>query len=184
MRALRRGDAAALATFCTAYLDQVYSFIYHRLAGDRQITEDIVQETFLAALEALEHYDGRASLSTWLCGIARHKIADHYRRRQRLEQARLALEHQPDLMAEPTERLERDALRQRVLATLRVLPAHYQQVLTLKYLDRLSGHRLAEYLGLSEDAAESLLARARSAFRQGFPQQDVSIWKEHRHGPA
>ena len=184
MRALRRGDAAALATFCTAYLDQVYGFIYHRLAGDRQTAEDIVQETFLAALEALERYDGRASLSTWLCGIARHKLADHWRRRQRLEQARLALERQPDLTVEPTERLERDELRQRVLATLRVLPAHYQQVLTLKYLDRLSGHRLAVYLGLSEDAAESLLARARSAFRQGFQQQDVSIWKEHRHGPA
>lgn len=184
VRALRRGDAAALAAFCARYLDQVYGFIYHRLAGDQQTSEDIAQETLLAALEGLERYDGRAALSTWLCGIARHKLADHWRRRQRLEQARLELYRLPDLTAEPTERLERDELRRLVLSTLRDLPPHYQQVLTLKYLDRLSGRQLAEHLGLSEDAAESLLARARNAFRHGFRQQDVSLEEEHRHGPA
>jgi RNA polymerase sigma-70 factor, ECF subfamily len=183
-RALRRGDEAALAAFCATYLDSVFGFIYYRVGGDRQVAEDIAQETFLAAFEALERYDGRANLSTWLCGIARHKVGDHYRRRQRLEQARLALERLPDLAAEPTDRLERDELRQRVLATLRSLPAHYQEVLTLKYLDRLSGRQLAHHLGLSEDAAESLVGRARGAFRRAFRQQDVGVTKEHGYGPA
>jgi RNA polymerase sigma-70 factor (ECF subfamily) len=184
VRALRRGDKAALAAFCAIYLDPVYGFIYYRVASDRQSAEDIAQETFLAAFEALERYDGRATLTTWLCGIARHKVGDHYRRRQRLEQARLALERLPDLAAEPTERLEREELRERVLATLHNLPPHYQQVLTLKYLDRLSGRQLADHLGLSEDAAESLLARARGAFRRAFRQQDSDVRKEQHYGPA
>jgi RNA polymerase sigma-70 factor, ECF subfamily len=181
-RALRRGEEAALATFCARYLDSVYAFVYYRVGGDRQAAEDIAQETFLAAFEALERYDGRATLSTWLCGIARHKVGDHYRRRQRLEQARLALERLPDLAAEPTDRLERDELRQRILTTLRDLPPHYQRVLTLKYVDRLSGRQLADHLGASEEAAESLLARARAAFRRAYRQPDVAVTKEHRYG--
>jgi RNA polymerase sigma-70 factor, ECF subfamily len=183
-RALRRGEAEALATFCATYLDAVYGFIYYRVGGDRQAAEDIAQETFLAAFEALERYDGRAAMLTWLCGIARHKVVDHYRRRQRLERARLALERLPEFATEPTERLERDELRQRVLATLHGLPAHYQQVLTLKYIDHLSGRQLADHLGLSEEAAESLLARARAAFRAAFRRLDVDVRKEHRYGSA
>jgi RNA polymerase sigma-70 factor, ECF subfamily len=183
-RALRRGEAAALATFCATYLDAVYAFIYYRVGGDRQATEDIAQETFLAAFEALEGYDGRAALLTWLCGIARHKVGDHYRRRQRLERARLALERLPDVAAEPTDRLERDELRQRVLTTLHDLPPHYQQVLALKYLDRLSGRQLADHLGASEEAVESLLARARAAFRRAYRQPGAVVTKEHRDGSA
>lgn len=183
-RALRRGEAAALATFCAGYLDAVYGFIYYRVGGDRQAAEDIAQETFLAAFEALERYDGRAALATWLCGIARHKVGDHYRRRRRLERARLALERLPDLAAEPTDRLEREEVRQRVLTTLRGLPPHYQEVLALKYLDRLSGRQLADRLGASEEAAESLLARARAAFRRAYRQPEVAARKEDRYGSA
>lgn len=170
VRRLRRGDPAALAALAAAFLGRIYAFVYYRVAGDRQTAEDITQETFVAALEALERYDERAGLYTWLAGIARHKVADYYRRLRRLEQAQAALEHGADLTSaeEMDAGLEREERRRLVLAALRDLPPHYQQVLTLKYLDRLSGRQLAAELDLSEEAAASLLARARTAFRRAF----------------
>lgn len=167
---LRRGDEAALASFCAAFLDRVYAFVYYRVSGDQQTAEDITQETFVAALGALERFDGRTGLFTWLCGIARHKVADHYRRLRRLEQAQVALERAADLDAVEglDARLEQEERRRRVLAALRQLPPHYRQVLALKYLDRVSVRQIAVELDLSEEAAASLLARARSAFRRTF----------------
>ncbi len=165
---LRRGDEEALAAVTVRWLDPVYAFVFHRVAGDQQAAEDITQETFLAAFDALERFDARSGLYTWLCGIARHKLADHYRRLHRLELTRLALGHATGSPDEPGDDLLREERRREVLAALRALPARYQQALTLKYVERMSGRDLALSLGLSEDAAESLLARARAAFRRAW----------------
>lgn len=168
LRRLRRGDQAALDTVFAAYFDRLYRFIYFRTAGDRQAAEDITQESLIAALNGLERFDGRAALYTWLCSIARHKIGDHFRRLQRLNELRAALTAEPDALDDPYEQTERAERREQVLTALRALPAHYQQALVLKYLDRVSGRELAAQLSISEDAAESLLARARNAFRRTY----------------
>lgn len=167
-RRLRRGDPDALAIFSDAFLHRVYAFVFYRVAGDQQTAEDITQESFLSAIAALERFDGRSALFTWLCSIARHKLADHYRRHYRLEQAQAALEEPLDPELDPADWMEREERRRQILGVLRSQPARYQQVLALKYLDRLSGKELARTLGLSEDAAESLLTRARAAFRRAF----------------
>jgi RNA polymerase sigma-70 factor (ECF subfamily) len=60
------------------YGDSLLCFALSRV-GRRETAEDLVQETFLAAWQARDTFDGRASLGTWLCGILRRKIADHYR---------------------------------------------------------------------------------------------------------
>lgn len=182
VRRLRRGDEAALSAFCERFLDRVYAFLYHRVAGDEQIADDLTQETFLAALDALERFDGRARLYTWLCSIARHKLTDHYRRRYRFDRVRAALERLPDDHLDPSEWVEREERRRQALAVLRKLPTHYQQVLVLKYLDGIGGRQLAEDLGLSEHAVESLLARARSAFRRGFRDAEYGTKESNLHG--
>jgi len=171
VRRLRRGDRAALDAFTAQYLDRLYQFVYFRVAANQQVAEDITQESLIAALDGLERFDGRAALYTWLCGIARHKIADYFRRLQRFEQVRAALVLDAGASAGPADAVEREERRQRILAVLRSLPPHYQQVLILKYLDGLSGRELAGALQLSEDAAESLLGRARRAFRRLFDEQ-------------
>lgn len=168
LRRLRRGEQAALDAFFAAHFDRLYRFIYYRAAGDRQAAEDITQESLIAALNGLERFDGRSALYTWLCGIARHKIGDHFRRLQRLSELRDALSAEPATASDPYEQTEHAERRELVLASLQALPAHYQQALVLKYLDRVSGRELAAQLAISEDAAESLLARARSAFRRAY----------------
>lgn len=171
VRRLRRGDRVALDAFTAQYLDRLYQFVYYRVSANQQVAEDLTQESLLAALDGLERFDGRAVLDTWLCSIARHKVADYFRRLQRFEQVRAALVLDAGASAEPADAVQRDERRRRILAVLRSLPPHYQRVLILKYLDGLSGRELAGALQLSEDAAESLLARARRAFQRLFEQQ-------------
>ena len=173
-RRLRHGDAAALALFTETYLDRLYRFVYLRVAGDQQAAEDITQESLLAALRGLERFDSRAGLYTWLCSIARHKIADHFRRLQRLEHVQAQLAEAPERALSPADLAERAEQRRRVLTTLRAVRPQYQQVLLLKYLDRLSDRQLGAQLRLSEAAVESLLARARKAFRETYRAEERS----------
>jgi RNA polymerase sigma-70 factor, ECF subfamily len=174
VRRLRRGDRLALDAFMATYMDRLYQFVLYRAVLNRQAAEDITQESLVAALNGLERFDGRAALYTWLCGIARHKLADYFRRQERFEQVRVALAAQSGEPPGPPELLEREERRRQIVAVLRGLSPRYQQALTLKYLDHLSGYDLAAELELSEDAAESLLARARKAFRRAYREQAPS----------
>lgn len=70
-------------TWLEEHGDLLYGYALPRVGGDAAAAEDLVQETLLAALKANERYTGEASRGTWLVGILRHKIIDHYRRSSR-----------------------------------------------------------------------------------------------------
>jgi RNA polymerase sigma-70 factor (ECF subfamily) len=67
------GEAGAAEELFLSHLDPLYQFVHYRVGGDRASAEDVVQDTFLTALEGLARFDGRSSLQTWLCGIAKNK---------------------------------------------------------------------------------------------------------------
>ena len=163
------GDEGALREFYEAHCDRLYNFIYHRVGADHPSAEDVTQETFLAALKAIHTFRGGAGLFTWLCAIARHKIADHYRRLRQRDLAALQLrviENHSLAEAPSAEQLlvTREGI-ERTREALRHLPAVYQQVLTLKYIDGLPVNRIAEELERTPKSVESLLTRAREALR-------------------
>jgi RNA polymerase sigma-70 factor (ECF subfamily) len=144
-------------------LPRVYGFLLARTA-DVSLAEELSQQTFLAAIEQRRRFDGRADVVTWLCGIARHKLADHFRRLEREERRgrRAAIAELP--MDAPDWRAdveERDAIRDAV----RQLPAAQRAVLLFVDLDGLSVPEAARLLGKSTGAAHSLLFRARESFR-------------------
>ena len=68
-----------------AYRDRLLRFVLPRLHGDGDAAEDIVQESFAAALASLSGFQSRSSPYTWLCSIAQHKVADYYRRRPQVD---------------------------------------------------------------------------------------------------
>jgi RNA polymerase sigma-70 factor (ECF subfamily) len=72
-------SAAAASQWLGEHGDALYRYARARVAG-REVAEDLVQETFLAAVEARSDYRGEASMRTWLVSILRRKIVDHYRR--------------------------------------------------------------------------------------------------------
>src|SRR5215510_6962357 len=78
-------DDAAFEAWYRRTLPRVYSYLLSRCANDVALAEELSQETFVAAIDQRARFDGRADLVTWLCGIARHKLADHFRRLEREE---------------------------------------------------------------------------------------------------
>jgi RNA polymerase sigma-70 factor (ECF subfamily) len=173
-RQVAEGKEAALEVFYARYADPLFAFVYHHLDGARPEAEDIWQDTLLAALEALPAYRGQCRLFTWLCSIAEHKMADHFRRQGRratdvfsdLSEVRLsALVSDTPL---PEEMVERRATCVRVVQALALLTDDYRRALVARYADECSVDEVARVLGRTYKATESLLARARDAFREAL----------------
>jgi RNA polymerase sigma-70 factor (ECF subfamily) len=167
-----RGDEKALRVFYDAHFGRIYHFVLARVDMDHQRAEDVVQETFLSGLRALDRYSGESSLYSWLCGIAKHKAVDDLRgraRRSRLEVPFSALDTGEESRAfEIQDRSAPDGEAELVHRTLFALPSHYRSVLTRKYIEEQTTKEIAAAAGRSAKAVESLLTRARNAFRKAF----------------
>lgn len=175
-RRILAGDEAAFRELFDRFFPRLYRFALARLDGDREAAQDVVQQTFCNAIERLDSYRGEAALYTWFCQICRNAIADLYRRRQRGAERVVLLEDQPNVRAilealaapasdEPDTDVWRQQVHRVVEATLDALPGHYGEVLEWKYLDGQSVEEIARRLEVGPKAAESLLTRARAAFR-------------------
>lgn len=171
------GDADAFDKFFDGFFPALYRFALARLR-DPDLTRDIVQSALMKAVAHLDSYRGEATLATWLFTICRHEIAAHYRRKGRSPEAvelteeapevRAAIDSLPGIHGDPASELEHKEVAQQVHATLDRLPPHYGQALEWKYLDGLPVLEIARRLEVGPKAAESLLTRARKAFREGF----------------
>jgi RNA polymerase sigma-70 factor (ECF subfamily) len=161
-------DDAGFESWYRRSLPRVYSYLVSRSGGDVALAEDLTQQTFTAAIDQRSHYDGRADTVTWLCSIARHKLADHFRaierderrqRRMEVRQVQLDGERQTELGLED---------RTMIAEILRSLPASQRAVLVFVVLDDLPVADAARLMGKSRGATESLLFRARDSFRRAY----------------
>jgi RNA polymerase sigma-70 factor (ECF subfamily) len=176
-----RGDAAAVQTLATIALKPLYGFCFYRLGRDRHRCEEVVQESFVRALRDLEYYDpARAgnNIFPWLTGLARNEISRVLSRSRAAvsldtlwaNMDRELLEVFARLESEPfaDDLLARAETRELVNTTMSQLPPHYRETLEAKYVTGRSVRDIAADLSLSEKAVESLLGRARKAFRATF----------------
>ena len=142
----------------------VYGFIHARVGGDDAAAEDLLQETLLEAVRSASGFRGEAALSTWMCAIARRRLARHYERERRDEVARSGLRLVTD--TETTRLGEELETRDEVVRALGRLSPLHRQVLVLKYLDGTAVERIAEELGRTRVQVQSLLQRARDNLRR------------------
>ncbi len=162
---------------------------------DPLVAEDLVQETFLAALRTRERFAGRSSDRTWLVGILRHKIYDHLRRvcRERLvygdtQTARSDQEVWDDSVLwvheaaaeclEPSRRMELAELRQALEMALGKLPARIAQVFQLYEIEERPNREVCEQLKISESNLWVMLHRARKQLRD-----ELAGWWSGQHRP-
>jgi RNA polymerase sigma-70 factor (ECF subfamily) len=160
------GDIVAARELLDEVGDVLYGFIYARVGGHVVAAEDLVQETLLEACRSAASYRGESSLSTWMCAIARHRVARYYAKERRDAIAREGLRlvtSEDDAALDGIDELED---RDEVIRALGRLPVAHRQVLVLKYLDGWSVIEIAEQLGRSEVQVQSLLQRARDSLRQ------------------
>ncbi len=175
---LLAGDSGAFDEFFNAYFARLYRFAVHRVGGDRDAARDIVQETLCKAMRSLEGYRGEASMFTWLCQICRSLLADRYQQLQREGRRFVAIEDDAGARAalesldapddDPELAMRRSQLAGLVQSVLDRLPTHYGNALEWKYVEGLTVEAIGLRLQVGTLAAQSLLQRARAAFRDGF----------------
>jgi RNA polymerase sigma-70 factor (ECF subfamily) len=178
-RRMLAGEEAAFDEFFEAYFPGLYRFAMARMNHNADAAEEVVQATLFAAISKLRTYRGEAALFTWLCAFCRYEISAHYRRSSHRPITVELVEQNPEVMAAleslwvlagdgPDETLQRGELERLVHVALDGLPRRYADALEWKYVDGFSVKEIAERLGVTPKAAESLLTRARVAFRDGF----------------
>ncbi len=160
------GPGVSLLEVYDRALPQVYGYLIAR-CGERSVAEDLTSETFLAATRQTSN--GPVSVG-WLIGVARHKLADHWRRQAREERLVRAVGSAAGESEDPWE-AHLDVVRAHQL--LDGLAPQHRASLTLRYLDGLSVPEVASVLGRTVHATEALLVRARRELRSAYGEGDA-----------
>jgi RNA polymerase sigma-70 factor, ECF subfamily len=173
------GEEHAFGEFFDGHFPRLYRFSLPRLGQDADAAEEVVQAALCKAISALKSWRGEAPLFTWLCTFCRHEISGHYRRHQSQPQAVGLIEDSPDggagldsLAAQldrgPDDEVRRGEIARLVHSTLDRLPGRYGEALEWKYIHGFSVGEIAARMKVGPKAVESLLTRARHAFREAF----------------
>jgi RNA polymerase sigma-70 factor (ECF subfamily) len=165
-----KGDESALNVLYERHADSLFGYIYHALNGARQEAEEVWQDTLSSAIRGISSYRGQSRFFSWLCSIARHKLADYWRHRSPSSQKLLLLPPADlanliDNAPLPDELVNERATCLRVAVVLGRLSPEYRTALVARYADGQHVEEVARLLGKSYKAAESTLSRAKQAFR-------------------
>lgn len=175
---LIKGKKEAFDHFFNTYFPRLYRFVLPRVGQDADLAEEVVQAVLSKAIYKLETYRGEASLYTWLCTFCRFEISAQFRQKHRAYEHVEFAEDQPSVQAaleslslaesSPDLLYSRHELARLIQVTLDHLPEVYSEVLQYKYLQGMSMKEISKRIGRSSKAVESILSRARVAFRDGF----------------
>jgi RNA polymerase sigma-70 factor (ECF subfamily) len=176
------GNANAFDQFFKEYFPRLFRFALGRVDNDPALAEEVVQRTMCIVVRKMGNYRGEALLFTWLCQICRNEMAAVFRQRGDQYREHLPIEDHPAVQAalesmfaddyRPESAQRQQEIAEFVRATLQHLPLRYARALEMKYVGGHSVIEIARELEVSEKAAESLLTRARKAFKDGFN----SLW--------
>lgn len=177
LQALRHGDPLAYRQLVELNSANVYS-VALKLLGDEQEAEDVLQETFLSAFEAIDRFEGRSKLSTWLYRIAYNASLMRLRKREQMTMFSLdqpvlgedgvgepVSRHLVDWSVVPDEQLLTAEARREMDRAIAELPKTLLSAFVLRDIQGLSGAETAEVLGITVQAVKNRLHRARLQLR-------------------
>lgn len=163
------GDQQAVKRWYLASKDKLSGF-FVRQVGSSEDAAELTQDTYISCLRALPLYRGQSSLYSWMLGIARHELADYWRKKY----AKRAIA----LLPFGQELLETIGSKDKITGTSEIqdllsnLPQEITELLQLKYIDGYSVKELAAHYGLSPAAMQSRIFRAKELFRQEYERQE------------
>ncbi len=167
---VRPDPALGLLELYDEALPHVYGYLLAR-CRDATLAEDLAAESFLAAVHAVRRPDAPEPSVPWLIGVARHKLADHWRRVEREQRGLRLLDGEREPVEDPWD-VAVEKMRAREV--LDALGPHHRAALTLRYLDGLPVPEVARHLDRTVHATEALLVRARCAFRRIYTGEEGS----------
>jgi RNA polymerase sigma-70 factor (ECF subfamily) len=172
------GDFEAFTQLINAEKDRIYG-LARKLSGNEQDAEDIVQETFLKAIDKIDQFRLESSFGTWLYSIALNEARALFGKRKQadlrtIEDYLPAGHHEESHDAggfrlfdwkDPHSELEEAELRKIIDEGIQELPYMYREAFLLRYIEELSVKEVAEHINESEAATKSRILRARLALR-------------------
>ena len=175
LEALQAGDRAEFARMVDAFSTQIYRLAL-KMLGVEQDAEDVLQNTFLKAMQSIKNFEGRSSLSTWLYRIAVNEALMMLRRQKPTVHVAMDYEDDDDELQHPTQFTDWCCLPEDELLSaeskghldkaIRQLPEKLQVVFLLRDIEGLSIRETSETLGLTETAVKTRLLRARLNLRE------------------
>jgi RNA polymerase sigma-70 factor, ECF subfamily len=164
--AVAAGDDSAWRTWYEAEYAPLEAYVLWRCGSLRDLADDVLQETWLTAVRRVRHFDPEAgSFHGWLCGIAANVLRNHLRSRHRRSARQEPLNGEASHLDPAVVDRERS---ERIATALATIPERYEAVLRMKYLDHRTVAEIAAEWGETEKGVESLLGRARAAFREAY----------------
>ncbi len=169
-------DPQAFGELYERYVDNIYNYIYYRV-GESTEAEDLTARTFYQALAKLDSYEDRGlPFSAWLYRIAHNLVANWHRQHARrkfvsIEDVDLPAFHNGN----PSRSAELAETRSELLAAIQRLAADRQQLLILKYVDRLSNAEIGQVMGRSESSVKSLYHRTLQSLRKALEEKDLDV---------
>ena len=163
---LAKTDKAAFGELYSRYLNKIYSYVYHR-TGNAHDAEDLTAKVFMRAMAHIAAYVDRGlPFQAWLYRIAHNMVANWHRDQSRRKIIALDDYVAHTLNSEEPERLAEEADEEaRLIAAVRRLPEERQQLLLLKFIERLSNAEIGQIMGRTEGAVKSLYHRTLLALR-------------------
>jgi len=163
------GDSEAIAELYASYVSSIYRSVFNQVDRNQQAAQDIVQDTFVVAIESAKSYQGRSTVYTWLYSIAHKKVADYYRKKKLDNKYFGQYQHNPEKLVEtlvdPVDMESSSLAKTYLQEMLQRMPLHYRQVLLLKYVDKMPVVEIAVIMRKSVKSVEGVLARAREELK-------------------
>lgn len=167
-----KSDSQAFGLLYERYRDRIYNYIYYR-TGNVKDAEDLTARVFMRAMDHIGAYEDKGlPFSAWLYRIAHNLVANWHRDRSRRRLIALddiAQWHMGEEDPEFAAQLAED--RHALLRAIRQLPPDRQELLLLKFVDRLPNAEIGNIMGRSEGAIKSLYHRTLLTLREEFEGQ-------------
>jgi RNA polymerase sigma factor (sigma-70 family) len=162
----RRGEGSAAEALLERNFPRIKAF-FSRKTADREMIQELTQRTFMRCLDKLTAFEQRSSFSSFIYGIARNILLEHYRERRKSAR-HTPIEDTPveDLDPTPFSLVERNSERKLIIHVLRRLPLDLQIIVELYFFEQLSARQVSEVLGLPEGTVRGRIRSSRERMQQ------------------
>jgi RNA polymerase sigma-70 factor (ECF subfamily) len=166
-----RRDRRAFGKLYELHVDRIFNYIYYR-TGNQHDAEDLTARVFFKAIQHISHYkDKGAPFAAWLYTIARNMLANFYRDRSKRQHVPLDnVNHREDGDG-PELWIQKGQEKEALLAAIRNLPPDRQELLILKYIERMTNSEIGQIMDRSEGAIKSLYFRTLKSLRYELDRQ-------------
>jgi RNA polymerase sigma-70 factor (ECF subfamily) len=171
---LAKEDPEAFGELYQRYVDKIYNYIYYRV-GDPEEAEDLTARTFFRALRKIDSYEDRGlPFSAWLYRIAHNLVANWHRSRSRRKSVQLdELITAASSTTNPSAIIEKQEMQTILLDAIRDLAEDRQQLLILKFVERLPNAQIGQIMGRSESSVKSLYHRTLKTLRADLQKRNL-----------